>query len=244
MDPVRVIYNLKSAYFPGMGKIQDVLMMAARFVFLILAWASACRPAFAGFGINPDGHLDMPSLRNAYMEEEFKRVRASLEGFHKVHPKDVTLEEKAFTHYYLGAIFASDSNSLLMAEGHFKALLRLFPDFEAPGIPVSPAALTLMNRIKGENGGQAGYEKGFDAVETPKAKATLRLAGDAESAKGAKMAGDGKSPAVASPWRDKTWLWWTVGSTAIVAAGVGYYAVNEASGKPSPKRMEVDGTLE
>ncbi|MDB5106478.1 MAG: hypothetical protein JWP91_4167 [Fibrobacteres bacterium] len=205
-------------------------------------------PAMAALGIRQDGHLDMPVLRKAYMESEFELVRASLEGFLKKHPKDVSREEKVFTHMYLGVICAADSNSQVKAESHFNALLQLSPHIEPVDMFVPPKIQDLFDRIKRDYLKREEYEKRFDAFGNPiqpegsDSAAHLQTAKPADPDNPSGKSTDGKTPALTDDG-SRSWLWWTVGSAAVVAAGVGVYAIMASEDAPEPNRSEVDGTL-
>ncbi len=241
--------------------------MTLKFLLPFYFCLSACLPAAAALGIKPDGHLDMPVLRKAYMESEFEKVRASLEGFLKKHPKDVTRDEKIFTHMYLGVICAADSTTEIRAESHFNALLQLSPHIEPVDMFVPPKIQDLFDRIKRDYLKRQEYEKRYDAFGNPIASgpdsayaspnatapgvggnpnapqgethpARKDAAGDAPRT-GAQSA---KHPAISANDRH-AWVWWTVGSAAVVAASVGVYVLVASDPSPSPHRTTADGTL-
>jgi hypothetical protein len=210
--------------------------------FLLLACVLPVTPAIAALGIKPDGHLDMKVLRQAYMESEFEKVRISLEGFLKKHPTDVSREEKVFTHMYLGVICAADSNSQTRAESHFNALLKLSPHIEPVDMFVPPKIQSLFDRIKMDFMKREEYGKNHDSFGNPIVHAkTDSVQSSGKTPQGGQQP-SGKDPAVSDDGGN-SWVWWTVGSAAIVAAGVGFYALSGDDENPSPKRTEVDGTL-
>lgn len=203
--------------------------MKSKIVFFVGVLILAGTPALADFGLKPDGHLDITALRETFRQNGFARVQAALEGFLKKHPKEVTLEEKTFTHMYLGALYSADAGSRVKAESHFNAMFRLAPATESLEMAVAPETLEAFERIKRIH--RPAREPETESVSSAKPSRTIPV----ESA--------GKKEAAVSDGGGKGWVWWTVGSAAIVAAGVGYYAVNESGEKPSPRRTEVDGTI-
>ncbi|MEO6095551.1 MAG: hypothetical protein ABIW76_07695 [Fibrobacteria bacterium] len=197
-------------------------------------------PIFAALGIKTDGHLDIPVLRKAYMESEFEIVRASLEGFLKNHDKDASREEKIFTHMYLGVIFAADSNSEFKAESHFNALLRLSPHIEPVDMFVPPKIQNMFDRIKQDFLKQAEYREKFDAYGNPlvvPARDSLKRPAypkQAEPAKHGDSVSDGEK---------QSWIWWTVGSAAVIAGGVGIYIATASDNEPPQKTISADGRI-
>ena len=53
------------------------------------------------------------------------------------------------------------------------------------------------------------------------------------------------SPSQDAAWKESghTWVWWTVGSAAVAAAGMGVYALVAPDASPAPRRSLADGTL-
>ena len=180
----------------------------------LLFWIGgfAC-PVIAASGLKPDGHLDMPEIRQSYLDGEFAAVRETLEGFRKNHPKNVSLDEKIFTHMFLGILCAADSGSPAKAESHFNALLQLSPHAQLAEMPMPPGVEALFDRIK----------KDFLKSREPPLPAA-------------------SAPAISAGPRH-AWVWWTAGSAAAVAAGLGVYALVAGGDAPSPNRYTADGTL-
>jgi hypothetical protein len=240
--------------------------MMPKFLLPLCLWLSLSLPASAALGLKPDGHLDMMVLRKAYMESEFEKVRGSLEGFLKKHPKDVSREEKIFTHMYLGVICAADSNSQVKAESHFNALLQLAPHIEPVDMFVPPKIQDLFDRIKRDFLKKQDYEKRYDAFGNPiapagepkhsgasgKDSATLAQTQTQNQSLNQKDPNTGKAPLTGkTPKEDPrlsesgshAWLWWTAGSAAALAVGVGAYLLIVANETPEPNRSSADGTL-
>ena len=209
-------------------------------LFLILAQSfQVC----ASLGIKRDGHLDMPVLRKAYMESEFESVRNSLEGFLKKHPKDATREEKIFTHMYLGVICAADTNSEYKAESHFNAVLRLSPHIEPVDMFVPPKIQNMFDRIKQDFQRREEYVQKYDAFGNPLAPSGPDTGMGIPKGSGLSEPGTGKGRAAVSEPGTHSWIWWTLGSAAIVAGGVGIYVAVASEDAPDPKTISADGTL-
>jgi hypothetical protein len=228
---------------------------------LVLALAALAGRAadLSQAGLKPDGHLDMDALRAAYTEGGFAQVRGVLEGFMKRHPQDVSPEEKVFTHRYLGAICAADSAARPLAEAHFRALLKLSPEADVSDLYLPPRIQDLFDRTK-RDVEQEENRKRLEAA-SPHSQIPFTAALPPEPASlPAPAAGAGRAPAsvpgLSAPApaprpADKTaviaeegnaWVWWTVGSAAVITAGAGIYAIT-AHPAPAPKRTEVDATL-
>jgi hypothetical protein len=213
-------------------------MQKQMILFLALLF-SVWQSSHAVLGLKPDGHLDMTFLRKAYMESEFEKVRITLERFIKTHPKDATREEKIFTHMYLGVICAADSNSELKAESHFNTLLRLSPHIEPIDMFVPQKIQNLFDRIKLDYLKREAYESKYDAFGNPITPENRDSLGQQEpKPKNSKE----KNTEVKSS-HGHAWIWWTAGSAALVTTGVGLYALSSSSAKPTPKRINADGTL-
>jgi hypothetical protein len=121
------------------------------------AWACALvtmsaglESGFAATGLLADGHLDVTALNRAYQGNGADTVRGVLEAFLKSHPKNVTADEKSFTHMYLGILYAPDSAAQAKAEGHFRALLKFSPGLEELPVEVPAGTRDLFARIKVE----------------------------------------------------------------------------------------------
>lgn len=205
---------------------------------LIVALAPAC----AAWGLKLDGHLDMPALRKAYMESDFRPIRATLEAFLKVHPKDGTREEMIFTHLYLGVICAADS-ARARAESHFNTLLHLSPHIEPIDMYLPPPIQDLFDRVKHDYLKRLEYETKYDAFGNPLAprdsgttvalKDSVAGTQDAKDVKGGAPIGKtGKAPKEKS---DHAWVWWTVGGAGLAAAAITTYYVLQ---DPSPSHKE------
>jgi hypothetical protein len=204
-----------------------MLRISIRYAILLLIAAFQC--PHASVGIRQDGHLDMPVLRKAYMESEFERVQSSLETFLRHPPDTATREEMIFTHMYLGVIYAADSSSEAKAESHFNALLRLSPHIEPVDMFVPPKIQDLFDRIKRDFMKQAQYREKFDAFGNP-----IAPTGGETAPKGK------KDPEVSGSGH--AWVWWTMGSAAVLAAGTGIYLLS-AEKTPDARRVEADGRL-
>src|SRR4051812_30711243 len=143
---------------PGMNRIPILALL------LFLQIPASVRSAF---GLRPDGHLDMVVLRKAYMESDFEKVQSGLEAFQKHPPADASLDERIFTHLYLGVIYAADSNAVVKAESHFNALLRLSPHIEPLDMFVPPRIQELFDRVKHDYLKREEYEKRYDSFGKP-----------------------------------------------------------------------------
>jgi hypothetical protein len=206
----------------------------------------------AQLGIKPDGHLDMPVLRRAYMESEFEKVRGTLETFLKKAPQDATRDEKVFTHMYLGVIYAADSAAEVRAESHFNALLQLSPHIEPVDMFVPPKIQDLFDRIKRDYLKRQEYTSRYDSFGNP-----ISPEGDsthtdpvpkdptATGPSGKNPVGNppAKTPPAVSAGSSHAWVWWTLGSAAAVAAGVSLYTLTGSTETSAPHRTTVDGKL-
>jgi hypothetical protein len=224
-------------------------MSRVAFLMLLIVFLLPSFPATVPLGIKRDGHLDMAVLRKAYMESEFESVRASLEGFLKEHPRDVAREEKIFTHMYLGVICAADSNSEAKAESHFNSLLKLSPHIEPVDMFVPPKIQSMFDRIKQDFLKREEYVQKYDAFGNPigvpgrDSAAATAVIGHAVGYDSAKASGSGKRVPSVSNKGKHAWIWWTLGSAAMVAGGVGAYALIAPDEEPAPRVLSADGTL-
>jgi hypothetical protein len=221
-------------------------------------------------GLKTDGHLDMDLLRNAYFESDFGKVRTALEGFLKKHPKDVTRDEKIFTHLYLGIFCAADSSSQAKAERHFLALLQLTPDvgivdlfvplktqdlferirrdyFERQAnetqAPASPNAVVTSADNARPDSSVAHASGSLPSAMEPATTGMPTEAGIAQESFDSVPSADPSQPSAAISAGGHAWVWWTMGSAAIAAAGMGVYALVAVDASPAPHRALADGTL-
>jgi hypothetical protein len=116
-------------------------------LFLSLA---GLRAAQAEGALRADGHLDTAAVRDAYLRSDIPQVRAALEGFIKSHPRDVGAAEKAFTHLYLGATYAGETEGRAKAEAHFRAALKLDPYCDPANLYLPPAIKTWFERLRAD----------------------------------------------------------------------------------------------
>ncbi|MEO7424038.1 MAG: hypothetical protein ABI036_02560 [Fibrobacteria bacterium] len=249
--------------------------MNSRLLPLLIFCVLVSHPAHAAIpGLKPDGHLDLAILRTAYFDGDFGKVRAALDGFLKKHPKDVTRDEKIFTHEHLGIFCAADPNTQARAERHFLALMQLSPEAGIGDLLVPPGTLDLFERIRRDY-----FERQANSAPHPasasvanastdpsagpaspsvaaSAGASLAAATTPNPPMGAGTAYGGNSPeefdtmSADSPsqdaaWKESghAWVWWTVGSAAVAAAGMGVYALVAPDASPAPRRAIADGTL-
>lgn len=181
----------------------------------------------------PDGHLDMPALRKAYIESEFTSVRTTLESFMKAHKTDATRDEKVFLHIYLGVIYAADSLSSAKAESHFNALLELRPNIELVDMFVPPQIQNMFDRVKHDYLRMKEYNKHYDALGHP-----LSDSASAPPKPGPKTA---TTPAVQDSGSGNAWMWWTLGGVAAIGAGAGVYFLTSNSPAPRTSHTTVTG---
>lgn len=203
-------------------------------------WALAFCWAQAGQGVLSDGHLDTAAVRDAYLRADMAFVRGALEGFIKVHPRDVHPAEKIFTHLYLGASYSADSAGRALAEAHFKAALRLDPDADPAGLYLAPAVKGWFEGLRA--GARIGVEAGARGAESDR----NRTVGTMGAATRSVIATENPATMKGSeePARGRGWLWWTLGGTAAAAAlGAGTFGWIQAESHPQPRRVRVDATL-
>jgi hypothetical protein len=192
------------------------------FLGAILASATG---SHAAFGLAPDGHLDKKTLRKAYEESDFDKVLSVLEGFQKKHPADASLEERIFTHKYLGVIYAADSATSIRAESHFNMLLELSPHIELVDMYVSPKIQRLFDQVKSQFEKKKRYDSQYDDLGIPlKGKA-----GDGLTSNPAAASDSTAAKPVLKPHGSRKWIWWGVGAAAV-GIGVGFYLWIENSG--------------
>ncbi|GEM_PF-1619175 len=179
--PRRRPFSLRMTFLRMASKQGTSLRMASRQGPLPFAVPTAlllalCAPVSAAMGIRADGHLDMPALRQAYQAGQGPEVRVSLDGFLKHHPKDVSLDEKMFTHLFLGILCAADTAAIARAESHFNALLRLSPGAGPDGLSVPPATLAIFERVKRDFQERSAQSTAPGAVSTAPAVAPVAAA--------------------------------------------------------------------
>jgi hypothetical protein len=220
----------------------------------------------ADAGLLPDGHLDTAAVRDGYLRADMPFVRATLERFAKTHPREVDPAEKVFTHLYLGAIYAGEANGRARAEAHFRAALRLDPYSDPADLYLPPATKTWFERLRADMlrsqaefpSGEPGLPVAQPSREGPLAQSPSprppvptdpALAPDREtvpvSAPMPAPVSERPVPesSVAAAPASRGWLWWTLGTAAAAAAGVGTFAWIETNSKPTPRRVQVDATL-
>lgn len=231
--------------------------LAAVFPRILIAFALLvfARPAQAQGGLRPDGHLDTAALRDAFLQSDIPMVRGTLEGFMKAHPKEVGRDERIFTHLYLGAIYAGETGARALAVGHFRSLLKLDPGHDPAAMYFTPGAQALFEEARSglarekavsAPGGETPRGEAASAASStaPPRNAPQTAAAPARASAATAPAPPRPAPAVAAREANRAWLWWTLGSAAAaVGAGVGVYALVQATSDPGPRRVDVDATL-
>jgi hypothetical protein len=247
------------------GRVTRRLLIAFS---LCLACARLLR---ADAGLLPDGHLDTAAVRDGYLRADMPFVRATLERFAKIHPREAGPAEKVFTHLYLGAIYAGEANGRARAEAHFRAALRLDPYSDPANLYLPPATKTWFERLRAdvlraqaevpadETGPAepAPSREGAVAQARPQPPLVPAPAPDREtgsfsaptaapssaSTAVSTAASPAPEPSLTAAPASRGWLWWTLGTAAAAAAGVGTFAWIETNSKPTPRRVQVDATL-
>ena len=192
---------------------------------ILLAVLMGPTPSHAAFGLLSNGHLDKTAIRKAYEESDFDKVTTVLEGYRKKHPADFSLEEKIFTHKYLGVIYASDSTTAIRAESNFNMLLDLSPHIELVDMYLSPKIQNQFDQVKAQFEKKKNYSSQYDELGIPLKDKTG--SGPATSREPERDS-TGAHPAIKKDGSRK-WLWWGLGAAAI-GVGVGFYLWFDHSG--------------
>lgn len=191
-------------------------------IWITVIWAAAS--SHAAFGRYSDGSLDQKTLRKAYIESDFEKVRKALEDFRKAPPPKTSRENWIFTHKYLGVIYAADSTQTVRAESNFNQLLNYAPHIELADMFVPPKIQALFDRTKAQYFKDQEYNRRYDEHGNP--------------VQGKPDLGQDTANPIAQPDRPKptlksrsskksrAWVWWTAVG-AIVGVGGGYYIWTE-----------------
>lgn len=240
--------------------------MTRRLSIAALLCIACARLLRADAGLLPDGHLDTAAVRDGYLRADMPFVRATLERFAKAHPREVGPAEKVFTHLYLGAIYAGEANGRARAEAHFRAALRLDPYSDPANLYLPPATKTWFERLRADvlrAQAEVPSDETGPAEPAPSREGTVGQARPSQPAVPAfpapvpdRETGSSSVPisaptaaplapeaSVAAAPAPRGWLWWTLGTAAAAAAGVGTFAWIETTSKPPPRRVQIDATL-
>jgi hypothetical protein len=196
------------------------------------------------FGINSDGQLDQNAIAKAYKESEWEIVVSTLQGYLRSKGDDnVDLNERIYAYKYLGVIFGADSAAHSKAESYFTRLVELSPNVEIVDLFPSKRVTELFGAVKADYQKRHQYSQQFDVYghKTSEGKGGDDMA--ALAAKGSQSQPTSKSTKKPEPQlkdKDNGWVWWTVGLTAAVGAGVGAYYLTNKTEETTP--TVVDGT--
>lgn len=209
---------------------------------IALGWMATSASALASpagssapssFGIRPDGRLDQEAIARAYKESEWEAIVTALQGYlREERGGDLPVTDRIFAFKYLGVILSADSASSAKAESYFTRLLELSPTVEIVDLIPSNRVADFFAKVKADFQKRKRYTQKYDvygyATESGPSQTPRRAFAGLDQDK--KSPPPHKPPSIQK--KDNGWVWWTVGLTAAVGAGVGvYYLANQTPDK-------------
>jgi hypothetical protein len=206
------------------------------------ASASIPSSSFDGntFGIREDDLLDQEAINRAYKDSEWEAVVSTLQGYLRKYGDDqVSVHERIYAYKYLGIIFGADSLYRAKSESYFTRLVELSPKVEILDLFPSKRVTDIFDQVKFEHKKRTQYVQQFDeyGYETGKGSsnnsnpqtALAKRETPQERKRGNSTTTPRQSPSLQE--KKQKWVWWTIGLTAAVGAGIGIYYLASQPGE-------------
>jgi hypothetical protein len=194
-----------------------------------------------------NGNLDQAALSAAYQDSDWEKIADCLHTFLKEGGEAVSREDRIFAFKYLGVIYAADSTARPKAESYFTRLLALAPRIEIVDMLPSKRVNDLFREVKSDHLERKNYSQRFDEYGNeadatsnqpnsssgthPSKNSSGLTQRDASGNSGSSRKGKNGSKLEGS---DHSWLWWTLGLTAVAGAGAGAYFLSVKEDKDDP----------
>ncbi len=180
----------------------------------------------------PNGPLNLKTIKSNYQEGDFDKVKIALEPHMKNGGAQLSPEEKIFTYKYLGVVYAADSSTIPLAKNAFYQLIKLSPNIEIVDLYVSDKIQSLFNEVKHQFQSEADYAQKYDEYGKP--------INNSKKPNSVPKKGDDNHNSNTEQKLNRTGVYWTAGviGAAVVAGGAWWImSSTKASSKSTTEKV-------